>query len=239
MDASWPNRSISFFPVPTLFMQPNHLPGSVVVHDRQMDERNVKDPILSLWSPSDWTSKHKVIAQEYDHVCSEHQVLETEKFKSDTLAAAVHATGGTYADNSKLTDDQEDQASETGNGHKSSSHDNGGEYRKDKPEKSRRKRKHIEENNTQAAVISAAKRLAVRDMPDHIEENNTQPAVISAVKRLTVRDMPDGVGPRKFSKSISFGRKGGHRFGFGGLHGFATAPNYEYASKHSCGWLEE
>jgi len=217
---SWMHLSLtavfSFFPVPVLFIQPNDLSGSVDVNDRQMDQRNVKAHILSLWSRSDWSSKHKVIAQEYGHVCSEHQVLETEKFKSDTLAAAVHATGGTCADNSKLTDDQEDQAYLSGNVQKSNSHDNGDEYRKDKPEKSRRKRKHIEENNTQAAVISADKRLAVRDMPDGVP------------------------GPRTFSKSISFGRKGAHRFGFGGgLHGFATAPNYEYASKHSCGWLEE
>ncbi|KAK7371963.1 hypothetical protein VNO80_05330 [Phaseolus coccineus] len=196
-----------------------YVPGSVHVNDRQMDKRNVRPPRLSLWSRSDWTTKHRVIAQDYDHVCSKH----------DTLAAAVHVTSGTYADNSKLTDDQEDQASVSGNVQKRSITYNVDEYGKGMPGKSRRKRKHIEENNTEVAVISPAKRHAVNIIcnADHTQPN---PMKTSSL----------GSEPRTFSKSVSFGRSRGPQSGYGGgLHGFAAAPNYEYASKHSCGWLED
>lgn len=190
-----------------------YVPGSVHANDRQIDKKNVRPPRLSLWSRSDWTTKHRVIAQDYDHVCNEH----------DTLAAAVHATSGTYADNSKLTHDEEDQASVSGNVQKRSLSYNVDECWKGMPGKSRRKRKHIEENISAVAVIPPAKRHAVNKICNGVADD-TQPIPLNTSSL--------GSEPRTFSKSVSFG------YG-GGLHGFAAAPNYEYASKHSCGWLEE
>ncbi|KAK0589735.1 hypothetical protein LWI29_017894 [Acer saccharum] len=43
-----------------------YLPGSVDIHDNQIEQWNVKPPPLSLWSRSDWTDRHKDIAQEHD-----------------------------------------------------------------------------------------------------------------------------------------------------------------------------
>ncbi|TXG55464.1 hypothetical protein EZV62_020720 [Acer yangbiense] len=43
-----------------------YLPGSVDIHDNQIEQWNVKPPPLSLWSRSDWTDGHKDLAQEHD-----------------------------------------------------------------------------------------------------------------------------------------------------------------------------
>ncbi|KAI9177349.1 hypothetical protein LWI28_013994 [Acer negundo] len=43
-----------------------YLPGSVNIHDNQIEQWNVKPPPLSLWSHSDWTDRHKEIAQKHD-----------------------------------------------------------------------------------------------------------------------------------------------------------------------------
>ncbi|TVU06566.1 hypothetical protein EJB05_49787 [Eragrostis curvula] len=44
-----------------------YLPGSVDVTDKQMDQWNVSPPPLYLWSRTDWTQKHKKIAEEHGH----------------------------------------------------------------------------------------------------------------------------------------------------------------------------
>ncbi|XVF71803.1 hypothetical protein PTKIN_Ptkin12aG0068500 [Pterospermum kingtungense] len=44
-----------------------YLPGSVDVNDKQLEQWNVKAPPLYLWSRSDWTTRHKAIAQEHGH----------------------------------------------------------------------------------------------------------------------------------------------------------------------------
>ncbi|TKY57357.1 ENHANCED DOWNY MILDEW 2 [Spatholobus suberectus] len=157
-----------------------YLPGSVDVSDKQMDQRNVRPPLLSLWSRPDWTPKHKVIAQEHGHVCRQHELLETESFNTDMLAAADHATDGNYADNLKSTDDREHQAS-ISEGQKRSFHygnvdkesQEGQQYRMGKSGKSPRKRKHIEENNrTLVGVVSPAKRKAVNGMPEGVPDHS-------------------------------------------------------------------
>ncbi|KAM7279882.1 hypothetical protein ACFE04_007016 [Oxalis oulophora] len=45
-----------------------YLPGSVNVKDKQMDQWNVKPPVLYLWSRRDWASKHKSIAEKHGHL---------------------------------------------------------------------------------------------------------------------------------------------------------------------------
>ncbi|QCD78251.1 histone-lysine N-methyltransferase NSD3 [Vigna unguiculata] len=57
-----------------------YLPGSVDTNDRQMDQWNVKPPPLYLWSRPDWTSKHKAIAREHDHLIREREVSKMESF---------------------------------------------------------------------------------------------------------------------------------------------------------------
>ncbi|WVY90502.1 hypothetical protein V8G54_036016 [Vigna mungo] len=205
------------------------LPGSADVNDGQMDQRNARPPVLSLWSRSDWTTKHKVIAQQHAHVCSEHKVSTTEKFKSDTLASAVHATGGNYADNSKLTDGEEYQASVIGDVQNRSYRRacyNVDEHKKGKSEKSGKKRKHIGESKP-------AKRQAVNKMANGVPDHTQQP---NPIKKTGSSDSE----LRTFLKSGSSGNSGRPQPGYGGvLNGFAAVPNYVYASQHSCGWLEE
>ncbi|CAJ1971466.1 unnamed protein product [Sphenostylis stenocarpa] len=159
-----------------------------------MEQRNISPPILSLWSRSDWTTKHKVIAREHGHVCRENV------HNSDTVAAAVHATGGNYADNSKLTDDQEDQAAER-DGQKRSllyanvDKENQGEqeYRKGKSGKSRSKRKRFEESNiTQVGVISPAKRQAVNKMPSAVADQTQSNRINGKSSALSGHDPSPG-----------------------------------------------
>ncbi|KAK4723355.1 hypothetical protein R3W88_026134 [Solanum pinnatisectum] len=44
-----------------------YLPGSVDQNDKQMDDWNVSAPPIYLWSRTDWTTIHKVIAQQHGH----------------------------------------------------------------------------------------------------------------------------------------------------------------------------
>ncbi|KAG8387224.1 hypothetical protein BUALT_Bualt03G0231000 [Buddleja alternifolia] len=45
-----------------------YLPGSVDVHEQQMEQWNLDAPPLYLWSRPDWTTKHKAIAVEHRHI---------------------------------------------------------------------------------------------------------------------------------------------------------------------------
>ncbi|KAK7300003.1 hypothetical protein RJT34_10834 [Clitoria ternatea] len=157
-----------------------YLPGSVDVEDRQIDQKNVRPPILSLWSHPDWTTEHKVIAQEHGHTHNQHEV--SKNLDTDMLAAH-HTTDGNDVDNlipshdMLSSNDQEDQAY-TSEDLKSSSHHGqkrslyGGkadqeepEHRKDKSGKTSCKRKRIEEENNRRRVgaVSPAKRQAVNE----------------------------------------------------------------------------
>lgn len=54
--------------------------------DKQMDQWNVRPPLLYLWSRRDWADKHKVIAQEHGHLWP--RKLESEEGKTfDTSRA--------------------------------------------------------------------------------------------------------------------------------------------------------
>ncbi|XP_030931311.1 protein ENHANCED DOWNY MILDEW 2-like isoform X1 [Quercus lobata] len=48
-----------------------YLPGSVDVHDKTLEDWNLKPPPLYLWSRRDWTARHKAIAQEHGHIFKE------------------------------------------------------------------------------------------------------------------------------------------------------------------------
>lgn len=144
------------------YAQSFYLPGSVDVNDKQIDQWNARPPLLSLWSRRDWTTKHKVIAEEHGHMSCQHEVLKTESFNTETL---------------KSTDDQASM-----NEGKKSSSDNGNvdqegpEYMISKSGKTSRKRKHLEENDGRGlGLVSPAKRQAVTEMveglPDHNQPN--------------------------------------------------------------------
>ncbi|XP_020593200.1 protein ENHANCED DOWNY MILDEW 2 [Phalaenopsis equestris] len=59
-DLIWEDRA-------TLSGKSFYLPGSIDVHDKQIEQWNVKPPVLYLWSRPDWTSKHKSIASIQGH----------------------------------------------------------------------------------------------------------------------------------------------------------------------------
>lgn len=48
-----------------------YLPGSVDVHDKQMEQWNMKPPVLYLWSRPDWTAKHRAVAMKHGHASDE------------------------------------------------------------------------------------------------------------------------------------------------------------------------
>ncbi|GAV74612.1 DNMT1-RFD domain-containing protein [Cephalotus follicularis] len=55
-----------------------YLPGSVDVNDHQLDQWNKNPPPLYLWSRTDWTIRHKAIAQEHGHIYKEQEVMHGE-----------------------------------------------------------------------------------------------------------------------------------------------------------------
>ncbi|TYK08109.1 protein ENHANCED DOWNY MILDEW 2 [Cucumis melo var. makuwa] len=62
-----------------------YLPGSVDAKDKQMDQWNVRPPVLYLWSRRDWTDKHIAIAQEHGHLWPRKQANSEKEKASDTL----------------------------------------------------------------------------------------------------------------------------------------------------------
>lgn len=54
-------------------LQSFYLPGSVDVHDQQLEQWNLDTPPLYLWSRQDWTSEHKSIAHSRGHLLKEQE----------------------------------------------------------------------------------------------------------------------------------------------------------------------
>ncbi|XP_055807143.1 protein ENHANCED DOWNY MILDEW 2-like isoform X3 [Solanum dulcamara] len=55
-----------------------YLPGSINVHNQQMEQWNIVSPPLYLWSRPDWTAKHKAIAMVHGHIRKDSQKSEAE-----------------------------------------------------------------------------------------------------------------------------------------------------------------
>ncbi|KAL6499246.1 hypothetical protein OROHE_026156 [Orobanche hederae] len=53
-----------------------YLPGSVDVRDQQMEQWNLDPPPLYLWSRPDWTTSHKLVAEEHGHLLKDQEVEE-------------------------------------------------------------------------------------------------------------------------------------------------------------------
>ncbi|OVA09237.1 zinc finger protein [Macleaya cordata] len=56
-----------------------YLPGSVDINDKQMEQWNLKPPLLYLWSRSDWTERHKEIALKEGHIALKEGHVSTEQ----------------------------------------------------------------------------------------------------------------------------------------------------------------
>ncbi|CAL5391113.1 unnamed protein product [Camellia sinensis] len=74
-----------------------YLPGSVDVHEQQMEQWNWKAPPLYLWSRSDWTAQHKAIARNHGHLCKE-QAENVQKVVSNYLMEENQDCYGDFSD---------------------------------------------------------------------------------------------------------------------------------------------
>ncbi|XP_073003721.1 protein ENHANCED DOWNY MILDEW 2-like [Typha latifolia] len=63
-----------------------YLPGSIDVDDKQMEQWNLKPPLLYLWSRSDWTSRHKAIAAKHGHI----SMKQSDQTQEDALPREEH-----------------------------------------------------------------------------------------------------------------------------------------------------
>lgn len=61
-----------------------YLPGSVDVHDQQLEQWNQETPPLYLWSRPDWTAEHRAIAQQHGHLLKEQEEAHTKGENSGT-----------------------------------------------------------------------------------------------------------------------------------------------------------
>ncbi|MCD7467238.1 hypothetical protein HAX54_004563 [Datura stramonium] len=61
-----------------------YLPGSINVHNQQMEQWNIVSPPLYLWSRPDWTTTHRTIAMEHGHIRKDSQKSEAEGNKVNT-----------------------------------------------------------------------------------------------------------------------------------------------------------
>ncbi|CAL5336353.1 unnamed protein product [Camellia sinensis] len=74
-----------------------YLPGSVDVHEQQMEQWNWKAPPLYLWSRSDWTAQHKAIARNHGHL-SKEQAENDQKAVSNYLMEENQDCYGDFSD---------------------------------------------------------------------------------------------------------------------------------------------
>ncbi|XP_026407686.1 protein ENHANCED DOWNY MILDEW 2-like isoform X1 [Papaver somniferum] len=90
-----------------------YLPGSVDVDDNQMEQWNLKPPLLYLWSRPDWTEKHKNIAYEEHHLSSEmpHELQTEEQLNEPHLRETdISPVHDFYGDTTKLMKEYADES---------------------------------------------------------------------------------------------------------------------------------
>ncbi|MQM02791.1 hypothetical protein Taro_035562, partial [Colocasia esculenta] len=71
-----------------------YLPGSVDVNENQIEQWNVKTPLLYLWSRPDWTAKHMAIALKQGHISNAKMVPDLETVKGSL--SVHHPEGRSY-----------------------------------------------------------------------------------------------------------------------------------------------
>ncbi|KAF8391638.1 hypothetical protein HHK36_023944 [Tetracentron sinense] len=84
-----------------------YLPGSVDVNDKQMEQWNVKPPVLYLWSRPDWTARHKVIAGMHSRSFKGQKELHMKENHNETLVSdhPLEVSKDYYGDIFKIIND--------------------------------------------------------------------------------------------------------------------------------------
>ncbi|KAK1267978.1 hypothetical protein QJS04_geneDACA005223 [Acorus gramineus] len=85
-----------------------YLPGSVDVKDKQMEQWNVKPPVLYLWSHKNWTQRHWTIAERHGH--TSRQIKEScpaieEKTRPQNLDQHKEEDQDVFGDLPSILDD--------------------------------------------------------------------------------------------------------------------------------------
>ncbi|KAM0942528.1 putative [histone H3]-lysine(4) N-trimethyltransferase chromatin regulator PHD family [Dioscorea sansibarensis] len=65
-----------------------YLPGSIDANEEQIEQWNLKPPVLYLWSRPDWTAKHKAIAARHNHRSTGQRELPADEPQNETIADA-------------------------------------------------------------------------------------------------------------------------------------------------------
>lgn len=81
------------------FSQSFYLPGSIDVHNNQLEDWNLKAPPLYLWSRCDWSVRHKEIAKEQGHIWNNQELHEKGNTTRNYLMEENH---NCYSDYSSL-----------------------------------------------------------------------------------------------------------------------------------------
>lgn len=82
-----------------------YLPGSIDIHDNQMEQWNLKPPLLYLWSRSDWTEKHKAIAIRQGHISKQPEESPVKENHEETGVKGQEEDQDIYGDIAKMLND--------------------------------------------------------------------------------------------------------------------------------------
>nr|KYP59504.1 Histone-lysine N-methyltransferase NSD3 [Cajanus cajan] len=210
-----------------------YLPGSVEVNDTQVDQTNERPLLLSLWSRPDWTIKHKIIAQEHGHACSQNKVLETQSFYADIMLDANYAA--------------DDQASKKGQ-QRSSHCGNADEERVNgkSSDEALQPKSTLAYPRVEVAHNPSCGPLGSNNEQDVSETESSCKTNIPVIGQYEPRLCELKLVKSSLASETRPLSKSGRRsssvpkpvYG-GGMHCFAPALNCEYARQHSCGWLDE
>ncbi|XP_022716813.1 protein ENHANCED DOWNY MILDEW 2 [Durio zibethinus] len=159
-----------------------YLPGSIDAKDKQMDQWNVMAPPLYLWSRSDFSAKHKSIAENHGHLPREPESLNQEINIDETHKSELPLEDdGHCNDASELKDDMQNhkveeckqETSVTVTPKECSPHqqcetkgrDNHGHVKNQSKETlSKKKKKHGEENHGRRADGQSGGRTPINEM---------------------------------------------------------------------------
>ncbi|KOM24813.1 hypothetical protein LR48_Vigan2555s000100 [Vigna angularis] len=151
-----------------------YLPGSVDANDRQIEQWNVKPPPLYLWSRPDWTSKHKAIAREHDHLISQREVSPSSHTKEDN--SDVNIKQGDDILNSIDAPINEGQVRYSPHGSVDRGSQERQEYRVSDPENTSWKRKRREENDERGlGVTSPVNPIDMRSSIERLQPKHDMP----------------------------------------------------------------
>ncbi|XXG44793.1 hypothetical protein AAC387_Pa02g0051 [Persea americana] len=82
-----------------------YLPGSIDVYDKQLEQWNLKPPLLYLWSRSDWTAKHKAIATRQGHMSQRPEESPVKENDEEAKVEDQEDDHDFYGDIAKMLND--------------------------------------------------------------------------------------------------------------------------------------